>query len=90
MALRWRIIRPVPPGLSGDSGHAQPEDKLLSAAALIGEFTAEDLVDCLCDPELQKMIPRWLDSAEREGLIERYRVGPVQLHVVTARGRERL
>lgn len=84
----------MPRGSNGDSAHARAwgsqEDKLLCATALLGEFTVEDLVECLRDPELQAMAPAWLASAEREGLIERKAGASTQLHVVTDRGHERL
>lgn len=84
----------VPRGLNGDSSHAKAwgksEDKLLCAAALLGEFTVEDLVDCLSDPALKAKAADWLASAEREGLIKRYFVASTPLHVVTDQGPKRL
>lgn len=68
------------------------DSELLPLAALLGEFTYDDLASRVEDGKVRSVLPRWLASAEWRGLIERrdLDMASVRLNAVTPRGVARL
>jgi hypothetical protein len=68
------------------------DSELLPLAALLGEFTYDDLALRVDNGKVRSVLPRWLASAEWRGLIERRDAdtASVRLNAVTPRGIARL
>jgi len=68
------------------------DSELLPLAALLGEFTYDDLALRVEDGKVRAVLPRWLASAEWRGLIERRDgdLASVRVNAITPRGITRL
>jgi hypothetical protein len=68
------------------------DSELLPLAALLGEFTHDDLALRIENGKVRSVLPRWLASAEWRGLIERRDrdMTSVRLNAITPRGIARL
>jgi len=65
---------------------------LLPLAALLGEFTYDDIALRVHSGKVRSVLPRWLASAEWRGLIERRdpEMASVRVNAITPRGVARL
>ena len=68
------------------------DSDLLPLAALLGEFTYDDIALRVDNGKVRSVLPRWLASAEWRGLIERrdLDMASVRLNAITPRGIARL